>query len=148
MNIFGKINGLDLRVVRKAKRRQGSIGSSFVCCRKVKEQRSSEIAMCPALNVQWSSQSIAAMLNVMSTAKKLQLRFWFAMTEPQIPMILYAVRLRYFVKKKQQNAPRSQLKGQKFQIQNLDLALTSKPQPNVSILKLRILTKASFRILT
>ena len=36
----------------------------------------------------------------------------------------------------------------KFQFQNLDLALTSKPQPNVSILKLRILTKASFRILT
>ena len=36
----------------------------------------------------------------------------------------------------------------KFQFQNLDLALTSKSQPNISILKLRILTKASFRILT
>ena len=36
----------------------------------------------------------------------------------------------------------------KFQFQDLDLALTSKSQPNISILKLRILTKASFRILT
>ena len=31
---------------------------------------------------------------------------------------------------------------------NLDLTLTLKSQPNISILKLRILTKASFRILT
>ena len=39
----------------------------------------------------------------------------------------------------------------KFQFQNLDKALTSKSQPNISIstkLKLKVLNKPSFRILT
>ena len=44
VNIFGKINGSDFRLARKAKRRWGFIGSSFVCCRKVREQQSSEVA--------------------------------------------------------------------------------------------------------
>ena len=36
----------------------------------------------------------------------------------------------------------------KFQVQNLEKALTSKSQRNISMLKLKILTKPSFRILT
>ena len=44
VRIFGKMNGSDFRPARKPKRRQGFISSSFVCCRKVRDQRSSQIA--------------------------------------------------------------------------------------------------------
>ena len=44
VKIFGKMNGLGFQPDKKAKRRQGFIGSSFVCCRKVRDQRSSEVA--------------------------------------------------------------------------------------------------------
>ena len=36
----------------------------------------------------------------------------------------------------------------KFQVQNLDKVVSSKSQPNISMLKHKILTKPSFRILT
>ena len=44
MNIFGKMNGSNMRPARMAKRRQGFIGSSFICCRKMRDQRSFEVA--------------------------------------------------------------------------------------------------------
>jgi len=44
VNIFGKMNGSDFPPARKAKRKHGFIGSSCVCCRKVRDQRSSEVA--------------------------------------------------------------------------------------------------------
>ena len=37
------MNGSNFPPARMAKRRQGFIGSSFICCRKVKDQRSSEV---------------------------------------------------------------------------------------------------------
>ena len=44
VKIFGKMNGSNFRPARMAKRRQGFIGSSFICCRKVRDQRSFEVA--------------------------------------------------------------------------------------------------------
>ena len=38
------MNGSDFWPARKAKRRQCFIGSSFVCCRKVRDQWSPEVA--------------------------------------------------------------------------------------------------------
>ena len=37
VKIFGKMNGLGFQPDKKAKRRQGFIGSSFVCWRKVRD---------------------------------------------------------------------------------------------------------------
>ena len=37
VKIFGKMNGLGFQPDKKAKRRQGFIGSSFVCCRKARD---------------------------------------------------------------------------------------------------------------
>ena len=44
VKMFGKMNGSNFRTARMAKRRQGIIGNSFICCRKVRDQRSSEPA--------------------------------------------------------------------------------------------------------
>ena len=44
VKIFGKMNGSNFRPARMAKRRQGFIGCSFICCRKVRDQRSFEVA--------------------------------------------------------------------------------------------------------
>ena len=41
---FGKVNGSNFRQPRKASRRRGFFGTRFVCCRKVKDQRSSKVA--------------------------------------------------------------------------------------------------------
>ena len=44
VKIFGKMNGSNVQPARMAKRRQGFIGSSFICCRKMRDQRSFEVA--------------------------------------------------------------------------------------------------------
>ena len=53
VKIFGKMNGSNFRPARMAKRRQGFIGSSFICCRKVRDKRSSEVANGPVNVGHW-----------------------------------------------------------------------------------------------